>query len=71
MSAFQPLAAFVLSDRLSAHEGKKTMHSLTAYIVERSWCTDSKQTHTQKHTLHVVLCAKPLLPEGTLALMFG
>lgn len=33
--------------------------------------TANTDSQTQKRTLHAVLCAKPLLPEGTAALVFG
>ena len=77
---FLPPAACIISSWISAHEGEKTDNVFTECLqcgkALLQWQQTNKNTHghthghTQKQTLHGVLCAKPLLPEGTLALMF-
>lgn len=66
MLAFLLLALLYMWLNTTTQGKKKTMYSLNAYNVRSNCYSHSKHTHT----LHVVLCAKPLLPEGTLALMF-
>lgn len=72
MLAFLLLAAAATGGRLITEGGGgDPINPLDVLWRREGTLTANTDSQTQKRTLHAVLCAKPLLPEGTAALVFG
>lgn len=62
--------AAVIGPRHQQRKGKETMHSVNGCAAAMVQCQRRHTKAERRRTLHAVLSAKPLLPEGTLALVF-